>query len=292
MSTIYYIKYFPLILFSRLPFPVLYGISSLLYFIIYYLFGYRKKVVYQNLQWAFPDKSRNELKTIVKDFYRHLGDVIVETLKSASMHRQEFRSTYAYTNPELPERYLKQGKSITIYAAHLGNWEWLISLPLPFDKPVYGIYLPLSNKYFDRFMIRIRERIGMQCVAANKAYKFLLDRWKAGEINVSLFIGDQSPPGPENVYWTMFLNQKSAFIKGTEAIARRNANAVFFPKVRKLSRGRYELEFELLWDGEENLAENQITERFARALEQAIIKQPAYWLWTHRRWKHSKLELN
>lgn len=290
MSTFRFIKYFPFFLLSHLPFPVLYAFSSTICFFLKHVIRYRRKVVFENLKRAFPDKSNCDLKLIMDDFYSHFCDLLVETLKSLSLSEKELTRRFIYRNSGLPESYLKQGKSITVYAAHLGNWEWLVSLAIAFQNPVYGIYLPLSSGYFNRFMVYIRERFGMDCVAAHKAYKFLLDRWKVGETNVSLFIGDQSPPGPENVCWTGFLSQETAFIKGTEAIARRNANAVFFPKVIKLSRGYYTIEFILLWDGVENLPENQITERFANALEEAILAQPAMWLWTHRRWKHSKIK--
>ncbi|MBK8954342.1 MAG: lysophospholipid acyltransferase family protein [Saprospiraceae bacterium] len=284
------IKYAPVYLISCLPLRLLQVISEILYSLLFFLSSYRKNVVKNNLKAAFPEKNEVELKIISRDFYRHFSELIVETLKAATLSASGMKKRFVLENPELIHKLFNSGKSVSIYAAHLGNWEWYAAFPLQLNLPVYGLYLPLSNAYFDGLIASIRRRFGLYCVPAAKAYKFLLDRWKSGEVNVSLFIGDQSPPGPDNCYWTYFLNQKTAFIHGTEAIARKNSNAVVFPWIYKSSFANYRVRFELLWDGEEMLSDHEITERYARCLEKAIQSDPRLWLWSHRRWKHKRTD--
>ncbi|MBK9109364.1 MAG: hypothetical protein IPM92_13595 [Saprospiraceae bacterium] len=139
MKNLQILKFIPFYIFSWLPFWVLYLISNTFYFIIFYLLRYRRKVVFENLKRAFPNKTNKEIHFTAKEFYKHFCDLILETLKLATLSKEEFKLRFYYANPELLTAFLKHDKSITIYAAHLGNWEWLISLPFPISKPVYGI---------------------------------------------------------------------------------------------------------------------------------------------------------
>lgn len=280
-------KYFPLQALSTLPLMVLYWFSSVLYYLLCYVLRYRKKVVIKNLIRSFPDDTPLQIAHKCKAFYRHFADLLMESLKGASISYDSLSKRFQYLNPGILEHDLQVGRSVILYTAHIGNWEWFSGLGRTMTFPVYTLYLPLSNPYFDGWMKKNRERFGIHALSASKAFRFLLKKDQAGEKNLSFYIGDQSPPNTDHVYWTLFLNQRTAFLTGTANMAMSLGVSVYFPQVTKVRRGFYQIKFLQLWDGQTSIGPEELVERYARALENAIIGSPELWLWSHNRWKHS-----
>jgi KDO2-lipid IV(A) lauroyltransferase len=166
MIVFYYFVLFIVFILSLLPLPILYVISTLLYFLFYKVFKYRINVTRQNLRASFSDLSDVELRKIEKTFYRHLCDVLVETIKSFSISERELLKRMKIENAELLEFHLKKGKSLIAVTGHYGNWEWAaMSLALQVNYPAYGLYLPLKNKTFNNKMVRSRSRFGVQLIS-------------------------------------------------------------------------------------------------------------------------------
>jgi KDO2-lipid IV(A) lauroyltransferase len=286
MAVIYYLFLKPL---SLLPLPVLYVLSDLIYVLVYHLLGYRKKVVWQNLKNAFPDHSDAELKKIMAGFYSHFCDLVMETLRMFSMGADEARKRCPVTNPELLEALYKKGRSIIVVAGHYNNWEMAaLSVGLQTSFRPAGIYHPFKNKFMDGKFISSRGQFGMKLVPKHetKAYfQSTLDKMDA-----VLFGADQSPHNVRKAYWTWFLHQETAVMFGAEKYAVEYDYPVVFGHVRKLRRGYYEMEFELITDQPKTLPFGEISERHTRILEKDIQKAPQYWLWTHRRWKRVRPE--
>lgn len=87
---------YPLLyLISLLPFPLLYLKSSFFYVLVYYVIGYRRKVVKTNLQRSFPEKNEKEIALITRRFYLHFCDVIFETIKLLSISKKTFKKRCA-----------------------------------------------------------------------------------------------------------------------------------------------------------------------------------------------------
>jgi KDO2-lipid IV(A) lauroyltransferase len=286
-------KYYPLwwllLGISRLPFPVLYFISDLLYLLVYKVIGYRKKVVRQNLENAFPEKSGSEISAITAAFYRNLCDIILETLKLATIRPEEMRKRLNFINPELAGQFVEHGKPAIILGSHLANWEWSLSSgAVNFSFPVDGVYKPLSDPFFDWFMRETRSRLGAHLIPMKDTLRDMIRRQKIPRLICML--SDQTPPKGEIQFWTTFLNQETGFYVGADKLATSFQYPVIFFGTRREKRGHYAFEFELLHDGKEVLQEGsfEITERFARTLEKWIRENPADYLWSHRRWKHKK----
>lgn len=280
-------KYLPLQAISKLPLPVLYLFSTLMYYLLCYVLQYRKKVVMKNLIRSFPDDTPLQIAHKCKSFYRHFADLLVETLKSASLSFESLSNRFQYLNANVLEQELQNGRSVILYTAHFGNWEWFNGFGRQMKFPVYTLYLPLSNLYFDQWMKMNRERFGIRALSASKAFRYLLKQHQTGERNLSFYIGDQSPPNTDHVYWTNFLHQRTAFLLGTANMAIKLGVAVYFPQVLKASRGHYTVSFIKLWNGLEAIAPEVLVERYARALENSIHDSAELWLWSHNRWKHS-----
>lgn len=191
---------------------------------------------------------------------------------------------------EIIEQYYNQERSIILYTAHYGNWEWLIFLPLliPVNYKTQTIYQKLSNGYFNDFMLLLRSRFGVECVESAQSYKKLATLKREKRLNVTCVIGDQSPRADASKHWVKFLDQDTAFLVGTERIASKLDSVVLFTSYKKISRGKYEVTFIPIEENPAESTEGTIIEKYANQLEAAITNEPELWLWSHKRWKLQK----
>jgi KDO2-lipid IV(A) lauroyltransferase len=270
-----------------LPERVLFLFSDFLYLIIYYVAGYRKKVVYDNLRRAFPELSNLEIRGIAKKFYRHLSDLILESAVSHFDSDKQYLNRISYTNPELLNALYDKGKQVIGVTAHYGNWEFLISMGAITGFSVLGAYKPLKNRYFDRMIKKSRERFNTLPVPMEMIVRAMILHHRDGIPAISIFVADQRPVFEHIQYWTKFLGQDTPLYLGAEKLARKLDAAVVFLKIRKAERCRYQVEAELICEEPGKLEPFGITEAHVRILERLIREAPEYWLWSHRRWKHS-----
>jgi KDO2-lipid IV(A) lauroyltransferase len=287
-GVIYYCSLPFIYLVSALPFKLLYVVSDFLNLILFRIVGYRKKVVMENLRNSFPGKSEEELYRICKKFYHHLCDFFLETIKILTISRKELLKRCQFT-PEAFDvfsRFAAQNKSVLLVMGHNGNWEWSCNAFNMLSRhQLFVVYHPITNKYFDDLMHRIRSRYGTKLIPMKNTYKEMVVN-KNG-LNATAFVADQTPQ-PDHAYWTTFLNQDTPVFKGMEVIAKKMNLAVLYTSVKKVKRGYYEMNAEVLSENPQEAAEGELSEKFIRRLERDIISQPETWLWSHRRWKHKR----
>jgi KDO2-lipid IV(A) lauroyltransferase len=273
---------------SILPFPILYGFSTLLYFIFYKCFGYRKKVVFQNLQNSFPTYTQKELDKIAQGFYRQLCDLIVESIKLLSIKEDVLRKRLTIKNIDLPIQYLNNNKPIIVLTGHTGNWEWLLqACQLYSPIPVAAVYKPLSNTFFDKLMLKIRTRFGANLVPMKDVPRFAVKN--KNKIWALAMVADQTPLKSEIQFINTFLNQRTPWFVGAEKIADMTSAQTLYVGMNKIKRGHYEVYFEVI-DNPDNKDKNSgyfpVIDAFSKQLENNISQNPSSWLWSHRRWKH------
>jgi KDO2-lipid IV(A) lauroyltransferase len=281
----------PLLYFiSVWPFWLLHLKSYCVYLLVYYVVGYRKKVVTDNLKKSFPEKTEDEIKKITRQFYLHFCDVIFETIKLLTISRQTFKKHFVYEESALKAFTYFEGKQQSVIGimGHCGNWEWgAISYPTYFKHLMTGVYHPLSNINFERLMVNLRSRFGSNIIPMKQVYKELLILREKKTPTVLGLIADQTPP-PESAYWTVFLNQDTPVFNGAEKIAKKFNYPVVYVGVKKIKRGYYSMDATVITENPKELADGVISELHTKALEKNILSQPYIWLWSHRRWKHKK----
>lgn len=288
MHNLHYKALFVVInLISRLPFFVLHRVSGLLFLLIYYVVGYRKKMVLNNMKKSFPDKADKEIRQIRKDFYRHFADILIESVKSSTMNQKEFRKRYFIINQHLLDEYYDKGESIIILSPHTGNWEWIFSLVdvIPYD--VYAVYQKLTNPSMDAYIRKTRQRYGAMMIPTTEAFSTILSASKKEDVFLTWFAADQACK-PAKAQWVHFLNQETTFHKGFEGLAYQTNQPVFFLDIKKVKRSHYELELILISEDPQLTPKGTIVKEFARLTERRIRENPAFWLWSHNRWKHKK----
>ena len=286
----YHLLSFFIILLSCLPFGVLYILSDFLYYVVYYVIRYRRKVVRKNLTESFPEKSEQEILCIEKEFYHSFVDIILESCKLASISKNEMKRRMTFKNVDYVNTVLRNGKSIALYLGHYANWEWCSSIPLHLDKNVIGaqIYHKLSNKNMDRLMLDIRERMGAVCVDMHKTARYVTEISAEKKISMIGFIADQSPRKKDSRYFLHFLNHNTPVLTGTEKIVKHYGLEAFFLSVKRVKRGYYEAEFIQLHDNPKSLPDFKLTDIYYQMLEKCIIENPELYLWTHKRFRHAE----
>lgn len=272
-------------LISRLPWVVLHRISDILFVLTYYLIGYRKQVVIHNLMLAFPEKPIIEIRTIAKDFYKHLCDIIVEIIKTLTISPTDFREHIYVENPELLAKYLQSGQSCIIMAGHISHWEWtppIVQLLFP-TYVCCPVYKTLSNPFSDRLILEIRSRFGVVPITKENTLREVVRRKKAGETFCLGLVADQSPAGHELDFKTNFFNIPTYFYTGSDKLARQTGFPVLYSEIERIARSKYVLRLQLIQPQQNH--PNEIIEIYARLLEASIRRHPAHWLWSHKRWK-------
>jgi Kdo2-lipid IVA lauroyltransferase/acyltransferase len=293
MSTIgFYIFYGLNWIITLLPLGVLYLFADLAFPVFYYFPGYRRKIVRTNLKNSFPGKSESEITDIEKKFYRHLCDLFIETFKLSHMSRKQLLKRFSFTNPELLEKLYDEGRDIAAIMGHYGNWEWSLILPLYSRLKFISIYKPLANRHFDKFMINTRSQFGMTLTPMQNVVREIISNKKNNIKSLYSFLSDQTPPRGDIKYWTSFLNQDTPVYIGAEKIAMKYNMVVVFFNIKKIKRGYYTITAELLIENTAGLPEHAVTRAHVKRLEEIICENPQYWIWSHRRWKHKREDLN
>lgn len=279
-------------LFAILPLWVLYVMSDFFALLAHYVIRYRLKVVRKNLSMCYPDKTKRELRHIERKFYRYLCDVFVETVKLLHISDSQLRDRVKVSNPELVSGIASCGQPVILFLAHYCNWEWVPALTLSVDAPkrMGALYKPLRNKVMNRVALRLRSRFKSECIPVKNAYRQLIGMKETTPSFMIGFIADQRALGVSVKHWTDFMGQRTSFYAGGETIGDRIGARFVYLDVKRLSRGHYLLTFkDIIPEGAE--PDFPYTRTFFDMLEQTVNEAPAYWLWSHNRWKeyHGKI---
>lgn len=294
MKILYYIVYGLWYMLSLLPLRVHYVVSDVIFLLLYHILGYRKKVVRTNLQTSFPEKSQEELKQIERDFYHFFCDYMVESVKMMTISEQEMRRRMVFKNMEAVDSILAEGQSIALYLGHYCNWEWVTSLPLwlPANIQPGQIYHPIENHLTDQLFLRARQHFNSLCIPMHDTLRRLLEFSKNNRPMIIGYISDQKPHWVNIHHWVDFLNHDTPVLTGTERIVRKLNHAVLYIDMQRKRRGYYEAELKLITRHPQQMHEFEITDIYYQMLEKTIRRAPAYWLWSHDRWKRTREEFN
>jgi KDO2-lipid IV(A) lauroyltransferase len=285
------IVFFFLYLVSLLPFWFLFLIADVLYVLLYYITGYRRKVVYENLRNSFPEKTEKEIRLLEKQYFKYLGDLIVETIKMISISEKQILRRVYLTNPELIEKYHNEGRSLIAAVGHYCNWEWCVlrfSLIPQYQKIM--VYKPLQDAPSDKYYLKVRGRFGVTLVQMRSTLRKLTELRRS--LTFTVLAADQTPVRHETQYYTQFLNQQTAVFEGIEKMAIMFNSAIVFGKIKRVKRGFYEYKFVPMVDEPKQTEPYEITNLYLHTLEDMIKEEPQYWLWSHRRWKFKPEEVN
>ncbi len=278
-------------LLGRMPLSILYTLATGVKWVFYYIIAYRKEVISKNISNSFPQLKPKQIKALSLQFYGYLTDQLVEFFYGVSISEKEMLDRVQMVNEHYISDYLQAGTPVVLVAGHQGNWEWAIHR-LALSNNLYDVvYQKLNNPSFNQFTMDVRSRFpGVTLL--EKRESILATRERKDIARGICLAADQAPQKPESAYWTNFLNQDTAFFTGMERFARDYNYPVVFVELIRKERGKYIMSFEPIANPDyTDLPKGEIIERFARRLEKSIIQYPEQYLWSHRRWKHTKPDI-
>ena len=289
MQFLLYLFLYPLLWFlSILPFRVLYLFSDFVYLIIYYIIGYRKKTVRENIALALPHLSEKERLVIEKKSYQHMCDMFLEMIKTMSISESEMNKRFQFVNLEIYKELEKEGKSIALMCAHYASYEWVISINNKINFKGYAIYKRINNKYFDKLVRDIRSKFKANLITTKETIPTIRENFKNNVLGIYGFASDQSPRISSAFHWNTFMGIEVPVHTGAEMLDKKYDMNVVFLKVEKVKRGYYQAQFQTLSENTSEVLNYEITDQFLKLVEQQIHEAPEYYLWTHKRWKHRR----
>ena len=287
MQFLVYILAYPILwLISILPFRIFYLFSDFVYFLVYRIIGYRKKVVRANLALALPHLSDAERKDVEKKFYKHMCDMFLEMIKTMSISPDEMEKRFKVTNLDLVNDYAKKGKSVILVASHYASYEWLLTINTRIDFRGIAVYKKVANPYFDRLVRKIRSKYDTELVETRKAIPTMAQNQRDGILSMYGLASDQSPKLDRIFHSMKFMGIEVPVHTGAEMLAKKYDLSVIMVKVKKVARGYYEATFLPIAENPHDFENFDITEKYLQEVEKQIYEAPEYYLWTHKRWKH------
>ncbi|KQC33687.1 hypothetical protein AAU57_10375 [Nonlabens sp. YIK11] len=281
----FYIAYPFIWLIARLPFAVIYALSDVVYFILYYIIGYRKKVIASNIKIAFPGLNAQQVVALSKKSTRHFCDIFVEMIKSTGISRGEVQKRFVCDNVDEINAFAKAGQPIVLMLAHQASYEWTIALDDFLDFRTYVVYKPIKNPHFDQYIREVRSKFGSDLVPMKKAYNIIRASRNSDEAGLYALVADQAPKPSSAQFFTKFFDQVTPVFMGGERMAHQYGMPVYYLQVEKVRRGYYKAHFDKITLDASKEPEWLVTDSFFQKLEDQIRKQPEYYLWSHKRWK-------
>lgn len=271
---------------SKLPLRVLYFFSDVIFFLNYYLVGYRKKVITQNLRNSFPEKSEDEIRKIRKKFYNNFSDYLVETIKSFSISETEARVRMQHINQDVFHEVKAEGKNIILLAGHVFNWEWINALAkiVP-QKHCHPVYRKVNSNFWENQMKKVRNKFGNEALEANEVIRNIFKSSNNGD-SIYMFVADQTPHFSHVSYGLEFLNQRTPVFIGYDKLATRMDLAFIYCEMKKVKRGYYQVNYYRIYPDNERFVEHEVVRKFHKMLENTLRKRPDNYLWSHRKWKY------
>ncbi len=289
MQFLVYILVYPILwCISMLPFPILYIFSDFVYFLIYYVIGYRKKTVRENLALALPHLSDRERLVIEKKFFSYMCDMFLEMIKTMTISKEEILKRYRFSNLDVYLDLEKKGKSIALMCAHYASYEWAVSMNHHINHKGFGIYKKINNVYFDKLVHKIRSKHKAFLITTKETIPTIASNFRSKTLSLYGFASDQSPKLQSTFHWNKFMGIEVPVQTGAEMLSKKYDMNVIFLRTKRVKRGYYEGSFEIITENAKEVPSYEISDKFLALVEQQIYEAPEFYLWTHKRWKHRR----
>ena len=215
-------------------------------------------------------------------------DLTVESVKLYSMTENQLKKRLIIKGTEVADELYKKGKSVIVFAFHYNNWEWCSFMQTKVKQKVLMVHNPMrDNPEMQKFLEHSRGQWGGEHVPVHQTARVTMKYMQEGQLTALWLAADQTAPA-HSKFWTIFLNREASFFTGPEKIAVKTNHPIFFQHVKRIKRGYYEVDYSLMIEEPASMEPEEILLKYVDKMEEIIRKEPEYYLWSHRRWKHTR----
>jgi KDO2-lipid IV(A) lauroyltransferase len=236
--------------------------------------------------YSFPNLKKSQLKELEVRFYRYFCDLIVESLKAFTISEAELKRRLVFEDTSPFQKHFDNGQSLMVMMGHWGNWE-LGGLRFSLEDlhDMYVVYKPQKSEVANRLAGKLRTRFGNGLYKMKRTLRLMIEHKDA--LTATSFLADQLDPSKDALR-IEFLQQETKVFQGGAKIAKKLNYPIIYAGIRRVGRGQYSICLEELVAEPSQMEVEEIVKLFFARLERDINQQPETWLWTHKRWKHTR----
>lgn len=259
--------------------------------VFYYLFPFRRGVVYRNLRRVFGDDlSKEEIRLMAQAYWGHFAKFFIEWVRSPFLTKKRKKAMVRVENIESPVQAHTRGKGVILLTAHFGNWEVATVSGIgqfpQFRGLLHFVRREMRPKWFNAFITRRFRRAGFGTVGHKGSLEEILNLLEDGKFVV--FVFDQHATGREGVV-VDFCGHPASTFKSLAVLALSSGAPVVPTTTWREPDGSHVLRFEdpLPLREHERVGEEirLNTRSYNEAIEKMLMRHPEQWIWMHRRWK-------
>lgn len=238
-----------------------------------------------NLSACYPDKSPEEIDSILREMWDNLGRVVAEYAHLDKFSLNGARPRIEIANVDIADRLLAEGKGLLFISGHFGNWE-----VMPFAAYQHGVdggevYRPVNNPYVDRWIVEQRRKNGPkdQITKGAQGTKRIFTLLRAGKA-IFMLVDQKTNEGLPVPFFG-----RTAMTTPAPAALALKLGAVIVPiGNERLNGARFRMTVHepiaFTPTGDHDRDVLALTTRINEVIEECVRERPSQWLWIHRRW--------
>ena len=233
----------------------------------------RKKVIFTNLNLAFPEKSKAQKKKIAKKVYKNFARNLIEFVKNKKLSKKKLLEKVEFVGFE------KLNYPVIFVTAHFGNWEILpIVFGSKFEK-INIVYRKLDNEKLNEEIIKSRKKFNVDVIEKKGALKKLISALKRKE-TVGILV-DQNTAANEGIETTFF--GKKVLQTPSAAILSKKFNTPIAMAFALPKEDKWQIIIKDVFYTDDI---QKSVDRQSKVIEEMVRKYPDEYYWFHKKFKH------
>jgi len=241
-----------------------------------------------NLKRAFPDKSKAELEGIAQRSMVGLVMFFNEVMFTTRLVRIDTWTRYIELHEfrDVLQLLTQRDRGLIMLTAHYGNFEILGYLLATLGFPTASVARPLDNKYVSDYVFGVRAKMGQRMIIKKGATEEVIEELdRHGAVG---FVADQNA-GSKGIF-VDFFGRKASTYKSIGLVAMEYEVPIVVGYARRV-KDQFKFQVgaqDIIWPDDWKTQDDPlryITQRYTKALEDAIRADPGQYWWVHRRWK-------
>lgn len=251
-------------------------------------FSKRNKLIYHNLAYAYPNKTKKSIQFIAKNMWWHMGALLSEyfLLNRIVGNKKKIAKNITIENAHILDKIKKEkDKPHIFFTAHIGNFEILAICANNYDVPMSVLFRSPNNKFIAKMLLKIRKKFLANIIPSNYGAAWKLSEELKKNKNIGMLVDQKYHKGLHSLFFNKPVKTNPLAIKLAEKF-----NCDLYPAICvRTDDGKYKIiiydKLELIKNSQGLIDIKANTQQLNDIVEQWVQKYPEQWMWFHNRWK-------